>query len=169
MSKAAIFSLFLLLSMNTIAQSEKETFKNPSEFNDALVILSADVTKRINQLTALKFETGPLLFHHEVSELNKASIKRLRNMTPVEGGERFHQAIVNLHEFYQKELNTNWKSAMELLAKADEDTPESEINRIIELIGRYLEQEITYLDECEEAQQEFADKYLMKLDREVPD
>lgn len=169
MIKTVLFSFLLFVSVNTLSQSGKETFKNPSEFNDTLVIISADVTKRISQLTALKFEGKPIIFLQEVSELNKASIKRLRNMKPVEGGVRFYKAIVNLHEFYQKELDTNWKSAMEMLAKADEETPESEINRIIELLGRYLEHEADYLDECEEAQQEFAAKYRFNLDREVTD
>lgn len=162
------FCLFLILPASQIrAQAAPSpVFKDAIEYNDFVIneqnVIGSKILVLITIIqdpTATKEQANEALA--DAVRTSQKAVEGMGNVTPYEGGERFHKAATELFSFYNSMFRNEYKEVVDLVF-SEEITAEDEV-RMGELVEIISNKEAGFDQEFSGAQNEFAQRHNFTL------
>lgn len=167
--KKIIFTLVIVTGFIACKSSVKGnngvSYKSPVDYNNYIVTRQTSLIKKVLSFTELAQHN--LDSAREVLSLyagqTDAMIKEIQGMPPFRGDSSLRQSALKSFTFYKKVFNDDYQRLIEIRKQGGDQTEEgaAEMNGIVEKLSKEEEQ----LDKAfQNAQQNFAEKYKMKLE-----
>lgn len=161
-------TLFLLLVLLTSGLASAQKFSSAVEYNDHIVDLQNEIgykmiafNEQVGGENSTMEQVQP--FFDDLLSTTRDVIQRLEKVQPWENNKELKLAALELFRFYERTIDKDYRQMIGIVYKAE--MTDEDYQALTEILAKVTEDEKAFDNRFQLAQQAFADKYNIDLEK----